>query len=420
MKRALVLCYDYPPDGAPGAAIRTDKLVRYLPGYGWEAQVICHRASGGDSALPEDSAPDGSVIRVPSSVSPRFSYQLSAWSFAWEVLPPARAAIRARRPDVIYASCPPFPHGLSAIRLGREFGIPVSVDLRDAWALEALLAGGWVRRLAKAALMKWVYPGLERILFRDAAAIITNTLEMRAAYQERYPRQAGKVHWIPNGFDEADFADAVEPPKRARPQLLYCGRFQGIAGRSPEVLLQGLRLAIDSGCDVELRVLGDNGPRIHDCIRRLNLEAYVRAEPMVEHREAIRAMRQADLLVVYQAPTPSRVKPIAGKTFEYLRSGRPILAIVEEGANAELVRRYAVTRSVVTSQDPQDVADALRELLPYASQPTRLPDPEFLERYERSRIAGQIAERFAAMLGADSAASSPVAEIETGSAIGRG
>ncbi len=417
MRSALLLCYDFPPCAAPGAAIRADKLVQYLPDFGWEVQVICHQESGRDSG-PRPS-PDASVIRVPSSVSPGFSYQLSAWSFARAILPQARAAIRARRPDVLFATCPPFPHALTAIRLGREFGIPVLVDFRDAWALETLLAGSWARRTAKAFLSKRVYPQLERRLFEEAAAIVTNTPEMQAAYEELYPLQSNKIQWIPNGFDESDFADAIEPPRRTRPQLLYCGRFQGIAGRSPEVLLRGLRLAIDAGCELDLRVLGDDGPILRDCVRRLNLEDYVHAEPSVEHWRAIRAIQEANLLVVYQGPTPSRVKPIAGKTFEYLRSGRPILAIVEEGDNANLMRRHAKTGRAVAPEDPRQVADALQELLPHAGEPSRLPDAEFLACYERSRIAGQFAARLDSILGSSgSAGIASAAEQPRGSVAG--
>src|SRR5688572_17536668 len=115
MKKALIVTYDFPPCSAPGAAVRTEKLVQHLPEFGWEPLVMC-RDEG--TAVNSNSQPN--VVRIPTPIPPRVSYQLGAWLWASRILPHARALIRDTRPDVIYASGPPFPHALSAIRLAQE------------------------------------------------------------------------------------------------------------------------------------------------------------------------------------------------------------------------------------------------------------------------------------------------------------
>jgi glycosyltransferase involved in cell wall biosynthesis len=387
MKRALVITYDFPPCLAPGAALRTAKLVQYLPEYGWEALVVCRKES-----LPEPQETRSRVIRIPTGVPPRISYQLGAWAWASRIFPGVRGLIRESQPDLLYASGPPFAHALTAVRLGKEFGLPVVVDFRDAWSLDPHLSGGPVKQTIKSGFCRYIYPRLERLVMEGAAAIVTNTPSTQRSYARAYPNEAPKLHLIPNGFDEPDFSGAVTVPVRDKPLLLYCGRFSGVGARSPELLLRGLRGAIDQGVPLELEVLGDDSAMLQECIAQCGLAAHVRIRASVPHREAIRAMREADVLVVYQKPSRNGITPIAGKTFEYLRAGRPVLAVVPPGDNADVVRSHAPIHAVVTREDPQAVTEAVVDLLRRARRSTESTfDPEFAERYSRRSIAAQIA-----------------------------
>lgn len=398
MKRALVLTYDYPPCFAPGAALRSLKLLQYLPEFGWDALVIC-RDEGISGAAKEQPAAQPEVVRVRTPIPPRLSYQLGAWMWAKWILPHARVLIRESRLDLCYASCPPFPHALSAVRLVREAGIPLVVDFRDSWSLDPHLSGGPIKQAAKRVLCRWVYPRFERRVIESADAIILNTPSMWRAYAHRFERREQRIHLVPNGFDETDFCEPAERPPRERPLLLYCGRFSGIGGRSPEVLLRAMRALIDAGRRIEFEVLGDDSEALRQSVRRFALDASVRTHAAVSNREAVRAMREADILVVYQAPSRNEVTPVAGKTFEYLRSGRPILAVVPPGDNADLVRRHAAVHAIVTAEDPARVAAAIVDLLDRMAKVTSAaPDPEFVEMYTRRRIAERIAAIFEAAL----------------------
>ncbi|GEM_PF-2203818 len=391
MKKALVLTYDFPPCTAPGAALRSHKLVRYLPEFGWEVSVICRqeRIDASAEAVP---SPAARIVRIPAPIPPRISYQLGAWIWAGQVLPRARALITDARPDLVYASGPPFPHVLSAMSLAREARIPFVADMRDSWSLDPHLGGARGRKAIKRALCCWVYPRLERRLFESAAAILVNTPSMRRAYARMFADAAERIHLVPNGFDEADFSSPVEAPRRDIPLLRYCGRFSGVASRSPDLLLRGMRAALDAGLRIEFEILGDDSPELRSSIRRLSLDSFVRARPVAPHAEAIRAMREATILVLYQPPSRNEVTPVAGKTYEYLRSGRPILAIVPPGDCADLVQRYAPLHALVSHEEPARVGAALQDLVVRsAAMPSEEPDPEFVQTYSRREIARQIA-----------------------------
>ena len=394
MKRALILTYDCSPCSAPGTAVRSQKLMQYLPEFDWDGLVIC-REEGIFEGAGEQPAAGPEVVRVRTPVPPWFSYQLGAWMWAKRILPRARALIRDSRPDLVYASCPPFPHALAAVRLAREARIPLVVDFRDAWSLDPHLSGGPIKQAAKRALCRWVYPPLERKVIESADAIVMNTPSMYRAYVRMFEGAEQRIHLVPNGFDEADFCESVKRSPRERPLLLYCGRFSGVGGRSPEILLRAMRATIDAGRRIELEILGDDSAALRRSVRRFGLEGSVRTHAAVSHREAVRAMREADILVVYQAPSRNEVTPVAGKTYEYLRSGRPILAIVPPGDNADLVRRHAAVHALVIDQDPARVAAAIQDLLDRAAPMTSTaPDPELVTRYARRSIAERMAAIF--------------------------
>jgi hypothetical protein len=131
-------------------------------------------------------------------------------------------------------------------------------------------------------------------------------------------------------------------------------------------------------------------------VRRLGLQDAVRQHARVFHGDAVRAAREADILVVCQAPGRNDVTAVAGKTFEYLRSGRPILAIVQSGDYADLVRRHAAVDAIVTGEDPARVADAIADLLDRGAcaSASIAPDPAFVAEYSRRQVAARIAAIF--------------------------
>ncbi len=358
------------------------KFVRYLPEFGWRATVVCR----GDSA-----GRDEQVIAIPAGVPEGFSYQAAAWTWARRIESRVRALLAERPFDVVYATGPPFAHLLVAARVAREAGVPLVADFRDGWALDPFVAGAWAKRLLKRGLVRWVYPPLEQRVLAASRAVVTNTPSMAAALATRVASAGAVLAMVPNGYDEADFAGpAPVVRRRGEVEFLYCGRFEGIAGRSAEALLGGLRIAVDSGRRLTFRVLGDDGVALRRQVEALGLNDVVRLEGAVAHAAAVAEMRRADVLVLYQAAGAGAVTPVAGKTFEYLRSGRPLLAVVPPGDNSTLVSQYAHDYRLVTEADPHSIARAMSELADTHPVATRVPDPSFAQ-YDRRVLAGRLA-----------------------------
>lgn len=368
--------------------MRTAKLGEYLPEWGWRPTVISR-----DDGVGAKGA-DG-VVRVAGSFPEHLSYQLAAWLWAVRVRGTLRRVLGSGDFDLVYVSCPPFPPGLAAGNVAAEAGVPLVVDFRDGWALDPLEGGSAPKRLAKRALRRWVYPRLERRLLESARGFVVNTPSMRAAYAGREMPPRLRVAYVPNGFDDADFAGpAPEPsPRGTTPELLYCGRFAGVTGRSPATLFEALRLLDDAGTPVRVRVLGDDAPSTREAVAAAGVGHLVRLQATVPHDDAIRAIRSADALVLVQAPGVGPVTPISGKTYEYIRSGRPLLAIVPPGDNAEVVRRHAPDAEIVERNRPDSIAAGLRAVVARLPAATVERDPDFL-LFDRRRLSRRLAELF--------------------------
>jgi glycosyltransferase involved in cell wall biosynthesis len=111
-------------------------------------------------------------------------------------------------------------------------------------------------------------------------------------------------------------------------------------------------------------------------------------------------------------PPGVRSGTVPGKTYEYLASGRPILAAVPEGDARDLLNQ-AGTALVCEPDDAEAMADALEFAIARwrNGEPTPTVDGDLLRSFERSSLTAE----FAAVLDAVSGRLAP----ETARALAR-
>jgi hypothetical protein len=78
-------------------------------------------------------------------------------------------------------------------------------------------------------------------------------------------------------------------------------------------------------------------PEFTSQISRMRLDGVVSVQGRVSHREALKRLAHAAVLLLLQASDDTR-SLIPAKAFEYLRIGRPILALTLQGATADLLK----------------------------------------------------------------------------------
>jgi len=392
MPKVLFIAFHFPPCQEIGGSIRSEKFVDYLSDFGWRANVV---ATGEQN---ECNVIDGAnQLRRLQSLTPyKKPYELTAYGWAFNVW----ATLRKKTPayDLIYVSCPPFPQIISSVFLKKKFQVPLILDFRDAWSLDPYQEGSRLKKL----VYKYLFPKLEKWSFLYADKVLLNTPSTLLAYQKLYPEYCSKFEYLPNGYDEKDFSELMHmsPFDKGHMSILYCGRF-GVGGRKADIILDSL-VAIRSHLNVKLVLFGKQPLGLKRLVAEKGLSDIVIVKGQVSHSDVLKEMFQHDVLLMYQEPSASDIQAVAGKTFEYIRVGKPILSIGPEGDNQDLVRHYTRCCEIVTEPKVDNIVSAIENLhakwmtnsLGYRKHPTE----EFKVNFQRKELTKKLCALFDSVL----------------------
>ena len=377
MPRVLVIAYSYPPAGNVGVH-RTLRFLKWLPRLGWDPVVLTPRNARGVNLQPslldrvgavdvhrtysfEALNPGKSIDRVRAgaieSRLQRYLWQLPRTIWKSVAVPDARLGwvpfgitggtrvLRGLSVDAIYVTGKPFSSYLIADRLGRHFGLPWVMDVRDLWALNRRDPDtNWWHRQMNARL--------EERMVKRAAMVIANTPGNKREFVEAYATYgADKFVTITNGFDQDDFAG----PAISRPEnftIVYTGTFyfgkqskpsgEIFETHSPWFLFQALAnlFAEDDEMRRRCRVVVA-GPRCElakELASRCGVSDIVQLKGWVSHRESLKLQRQAHLALLVLARGEQSRSWVPAKLYQYLGSGTPILALIPDGDAAQIIR----------------------------------------------------------------------------------
>jgi glycosyltransferase involved in cell wall biosynthesis len=417
--RVLMLAYYFPPLGGGGVQ-RTLKFVEHLPEHGYEPVVVTGPVARTLEWAPADAtlAAAAEIVRVagPEPAPDRRRGRAERWlrirspRTRWWIDGAVAAGLDAARgADVIYATMSPFGTGEAAARLARATGRPWVADLRDPWALDE-----W--QVYPSALHRRLELRRMRRTLSSAAAIVMNTPEATAQLLRHFPELAAKpVVTIPNGFDPADFAGP--PPERGDGafRIVHAGWSHAAGGRRHR-RLRALRRVL-GGATPGLDILTRSDVYLLRAVERvlerrpdLRIEVhlaglapgaspFVHAHGYLPHGEAVGLLRSADLLFLpmHDLPPGTRSRIVPGKTYEYLASGRPILAAVPDGDARDLLARAG---SALLCR-PADVDAMARAIESQADRREGGPalDPSVLHEFERPALTRALATVFDRVLG---------------------
>lgn len=374
MTPVLIVTYYFPPSGGPGVQ-RTLKFVRYLREFGFEPAVLTVQAGAypshdeglwadvpGGVEVVRTAAPDpfalygrltgrsrAEAVTVGDVGRPAGRAQrLATWARANVFLPDARVGwvpfarraarrlIRTRGIGHVVTSGPPHSAHLIGLGVQRAGGRRVRwlADFRDPWT-----GINFYDDLPMSALARALDRRLERRVLRRADAVVTVSPTWAETLRARGDLPAGRVAVVHNGFDEADFAAVRAAPSADVFEIAHVGSLYGT--RNPEALWAALGRLRREGRTPALRVrlVGRVDARAEASVDTHGLRDVVLVEPYVPHAEAVRRMASAALLLLSIEPFRNEAGMITGKLYEYLASGRPVLALgAPEGDAAGLLR----------------------------------------------------------------------------------
>lgn len=439
-KKVLFLAYYFPPLGGAGSQ-RSLKFVKYLPAHGFRPVVLAGSKGGDDRWAPVDEelakeiGPATTVRRVNLYSRP-FGGRLQRAAREWlglrgqfgarwleGVRTAGRELCREEKPDLIFATMSPFDTATGAGELAAEFGIPWVADLRDPWALDEwqMDPSRWHRMLKRREM--------EHAL-RSAALIIMNTPEAAARCRAAFPSlRAIPIIHLTNGYDAEDFAGDPGSGDPRHFTIVHAGAMHTAAGLKQErqaglygtlgKLVDGVKLlprshfylvraierwlAEDPSIAATLRLEFVGVPTAED-------RALVEASPVapfttftgyLQHSESVARVRRADLLFfpMHSLAAGARATIVPGKAYEYIASGRPVLAAVPEGD----ARDFLAESGNATICPPDDVDAILRGLKARfaawrAGESPRPVDPAFAQRFERGALTAKLAGHLSGLL----------------------
>jgi glycosyltransferase involved in cell wall biosynthesis len=229
---------------------------------------------------------------------------------------------------------------------------------------------------------------IEKAVVHLADRIILNTDPLRCDFSAFYRDiNPAKFVTIMNGMDPDDYSSLgnSDPGTYDRFLITHGGSFY--RKRDPRPFLTAvaelLREKAISESDLAIRFVGAVDPKfnIHDWVRHHDLQKVVTIEPPLAHGKYLELLSCSDLLLLIQPETDLQVP---SKFFEYMAVGKPILALVHDGATKSLVEQCTKGHIV----NPYDVS-AIKKALIYHiyRRPVVQGDKTIDQRFDRFSIA---------------------------------
>ncbi len=422
MKRVLIITYYWVPAG--GVAVqRFLKFAKYLRSYGWEPVILT--VENGSYPYTDESlqsqVPEGievyrtktfepfeiyNLLRgqkgkaVPLAVAtasdPSLFQRVSAYIRANFFLPDARRGwkpyavkkaaglIAAGKIDAIITTGPPHSTHLIGQELKQRYGLPWLADFRDPWTE---IFNNQYLPFTKASIAK--DKAYEASVLRDCDVATVIGDGMKTVFPREY---TGKMQVITNGYDEEDFAEGLTP-ERDKFRMRYVGNL--FSNQNVPALWEAIaemRMA-DAGFsrDFELEVTGKADAAVSQGIGNAGISDCTVFKSFVPHREAIRRMQTASLLLSVIPDVANNKLIITGKIFEYIGAGRPVVLVGPADCDAALIVSAAHAGTIHAYAEKERMKETLlREYNVWRSGGTSVPAAG-KEQYSRRNLTGRLA-----------------------------
>jgi glycosyltransferase involved in cell wall biosynthesis len=205
---------------------------------------------------------------------------------------------------------------------------------------------------------------------------------------------------ISNGYDEEDFSTLslreAGPVSSAQPlRLLHAGELYP-KERDPRPFFRALmRLKRDGRIGpTNLQVFFRDPTSeafYNDLLSELAISDLVQLLPQVPHREALQECADADGLLLFQAANSDRQIP--AKAYEYLRLGKPILALTTKTGDTAALLNEVGGATIVDLADEDAIYGSLLVFLEALRTGTHpRPDSQKIVRYARRNQSKELAK----------------------------
>jgi len=419
LKKVLIIAFHFPPFGGGSGFLRTLKFCRHLSEFGWQPVVLTVQSKAYERIDPSQlgqipvNVPVlrafGLDIRKHLSFGGRYPLWLALpdrWvSWCLSAIPTGLFAIQKRQIDLILTTFPIATAVLIGLILHRLTGKPWVVDFRDSMTEDNYPHDAFTRRI-----WRWI----ESQAVKHSSRLVFTASSAVRMYLNRYPKLSSeKCMLIPNGYDEEDFKDLVSAPFRRnhvdRPtRLLHLGLLYP-EERDPLPFFKALSRLKNNGLvnPASLRICL-RAPGSEDVyakiIRQEGIETLVEILPPLPYRQGLQEAANADGLLLFQGACCDHQIP--AKTYEYLRLGKPILALTSETGDTAALLRENGGATIVDLADEDAIYRTVPAFVRSVQQQVHsLPDAGKARRYSRRSQTEELAKCLAEAVSAQETSS---------------
>jgi len=358
MKKVLIITYYWPPAGGPGVQ-RVLKFAKYLPQFGWQPFVITVKDGefpATDKSLEKDIPQDCIVYKTKSiepfklykkfvgkknkeeiptyilnqSKSDSFKDKIAKWIRLNLFIPDAKIGwipsavsrgmeiISEHNIDILFSSSPPQTVNLVAKKLADKSGVPWVADFRDPWTDAFWQEGGRNRNY----FYQQIDKAFEKSCLKKANGITTVSASLIKLFENKSPNN---YTLLPNGFDDDDFNKLSKSPSRQfRINYIgYLGKNQKIDNFFKAIVSLDEKLLNK----IEINFYGNIHRSIIEKIDSFGLKNKIIINTYIPHIEAIKIMKDSEILLLVIPDVKNNELIVTGKLFEYLATQNYILGI---------------------------------------------------------------------------------------------
>jgi len=421
MKKLLIISYDFPP--AIAGVRRILKWIKYLPEFGWQCSVLTVKEFKGE---PRDAAPltwlknkgvpvfrsfsldpyfllnrfvkrKKSANRVKNQASPEAKSVMNILR-RWIFIPDDRCGwipfatikgfflIKKIKPDIILTTSYPHTAHIVGLKLKILTKIPWVADFRDAWTTNPVLfkPATPLHRMAQSGLEKWVAKRCDFLL--SVSDPITNHFK-----NLDLPRK-DKIVTLTNGYDEDDF-QGLTPKKPEKFRIVYTGTIFGKRSALSffRAILKVVQKHPEWKDDMEALFYCALPENIQKFIQENRLDSVIRIMGLCSYKQSLQNQMNATVLALFIGLGPNSEVMMTQKVFEYLRTARPILAMIPKGACRTLLTKFG-DEYIADPEDEGKIAHFLEELYEkWKTGRMSAPNRNGIEKFERRNLTQRLA-----------------------------
>ncbi len=407
-KKVLMIAFHFPPQAGSSGILRTLNFAKYLPANGWQPIVL--------SAHPRayEETRDDLLKSIPAGIKVVRAFALDAarhlgfkrkyfsflalpdrWSTWWigGVISGLKV-IRQEKPVIIWSTYPITTAHLIGATLAKLSGLPWVADFRDP-----MINGDYPSNPLQRRSWQW----LEALVLRSATRCVFTTMRAAEVYRQRYPASAEKCMVIENGYDEEAFTGNTPLRHGVSDDQIFM-LHSGIIyprDRDPSAFFAAIVQFVEENYvdRSKLRVrfrAPHHAAEVEALAAAYGLQDVVDVAPPIPYREAIGEMMGADLLLVFQGSHFN--SQIPAKIYEYLRTGKPLLGLVDQSGDTATQLRNFENVALANISDQKDIVDVLRKWMSDDKSPLSQTAQEMNLAQVRSYSRASHTERLAKLI----------------------